>query len=100
MKPRRRFALKAGLQFRHANFSSPAGAHGLAPIAYLALDTAKPTNRPPIEQPQNLHPAIALRAAEEAPRSAVRELAQHEAIREVAVSQPDDGRRALGSDLA
>jgi hypothetical protein len=41
-----------------------------------------------------------LRATEEAPRPAVRELAQHEADRKFAIAEPDDNRRRLGSDLA
>jgi hypothetical protein len=100
MKPLRLRAVKPGKKLGDADFGALALAHGPRSCSHAALDTAKPTDRPAFEQPKDLDPAIALRATEQAPRPAVRKLAQHEANREVGVPEPYDPRCAVRSDLA
>jgi hypothetical protein len=67
MKPLRLRAVKPGEKLGDADFGALALAHGPRSCSYAVLDTAKPTDKPPFEKPQNLNPAIALRATEEAP---------------------------------
>jgi hypothetical protein len=67
MKPLRLRAVKPGEKLGDADFSALAWTHRPRSCSYATLDTAKPTDRPAFEQPQNLRPAIASRATEEAP---------------------------------
>jgi hypothetical protein len=64
MKPLRLRAVEPGEKLGDADFGALVLAHGPRSCSYAALDTAKPTDRLTFEQPQNLDPAIALRATE------------------------------------
>jgi hypothetical protein len=79
MKPFRLRVVEPSEKLGNPDLSPPPRPHRPRVRSHAELDTAKPTDRPAFEQPQNLDPAIALRATEKAPRAAVRELAQREA---------------------